>query len=118
MNYYVISLNHTRRSDRYITLWRPDDKGYAYPTPWAGRYAREHVLAHLSYYNSGNCTVAVPCEVLDAVAVPPAPRMIDGDAGPVVLNTRANWQLILANTIEDPAHPARPQYKGAPRLAA
>ena len=36
--YYVISLNHTHRQDNYITLWRPDNKGYCYAKEDAGNY--------------------------------------------------------------------------------
>ena len=113
--FYILSLNHTHRRDKYVTIWRPDDCGYAYPTSWAGRYERHRVLARLGYYNSGHCALAVPCAVLDAIAVAPEPRMIDGDAGPVIPNTRATWNLILENLIAPPANVPMPEYRGAPR---
>lgn len=36
--YYVISLKHTHRHDKYITLWRPDNRGYCYAKEDAGIY--------------------------------------------------------------------------------
>lgn len=115
MDCYVVSLKHTQRRHAYITVWRPDDCGYAFPLSWAGRYPIERIMAHLGYYNSGCSAVAVPCSVLDAVAVDPAPGMIDGNAGPVVLNTRANWKKILAAVVSPPAYESKPQFKGALR---
>ena len=115
MDCYVISLNHTHRRDPYITIWRPDDRGYAYPLSWAGRYPMERIMEHLDYYNSGHCSVAVPCAVLDSIAVPPKPGLIDGDAGPVVPNTRASWKAILSSVVAPPGHEPKPQFKGAQR---
>lgn len=63
--YYVVSVKHTVRDNLYITIWRPDDKGYCWALCNAGRYARASVMAHLGYYNSGCSNVAVPCAVLD-----------------------------------------------------
>jgi hypothetical protein len=116
--FYVVSLKHTHRRDRYITFWRPDDRGYAYPLSWSGKYPREHVAAHLGYYNTGCAAIAVRCEAVDPLAVDPEPGMVDGDAGPVVLNNAANWKVLLANTIEQPRYKPAPQYKGARRIAA
>lgn len=71
--------------------------------------------ARLGYYNSGEATVAVPCEVLDPIAVPPKPGMVDGNAGPVVLNRAATWALIEANVIAPPRHPIEAEHRGARR---
>ncbi|WKN20872.1 hypothetical protein [Azotobacter vinelandii] len=111
--FYVISLKHTKRTDRYITIWRSDDSGYCYPMAWAGRYPESRIRQHLGYYNTGSCDVAVPCHVLDYLAIPPMPGEIDNDAGPVVPNSAESWRRILANTIETPKYEPRPEYKGA-----
>ena len=110
-HYYIVSVKHTRRQHKYITFWRPDDCGYAWPLSWAGRYPKAVVMQHPSYYNSGYSTIAVPCELVDALAVPPEPGHIDGDAGPVVLNNRTNWLLLIDSAIEPPTHKPRPEYK-------
>jgi hypothetical protein len=114
-DFYIVSLKHTRRDHRYITLWRPDDRGYTFRCSTAGRYPEERVRAHLGYYNSG-CSIAVPCGVIDAMTVMTTPAdCYDGPDGPAVLNTLSKWRIILANVIEPAAYPPKPQYKGAPR---
>ena len=37
--YYIISLKHTHKEDKHITLWRPDNSGYCYAQDQAGQYA-------------------------------------------------------------------------------
>jgi hypothetical protein len=114
-DFYVISLKHTRREDRYITLWKPNDRGYCFRTPNAGRYPEETIRAHLGYYNTGT-SIAVPCDIIDAITVMTTPAdCLDGPDGPAVLNTRAKWQILLANVIQPALYPPKPQYRGAPK---
>jgi hypothetical protein len=113
---FIVNLSHTHRQDRYITLWRPDDKGYAWPLSWAGRYPRELVMENLHYYNTGTANIAVPCEVVEALAVDPLPGTVDGNAGPVVPSTRANWQLLIAAVVATPPYRPTPEYPRRPRL--
>lgn len=112
--HFIVSVKHTQRGHRYITLWRPDNCGYTWALPNAGRYSREQVMEHLRYYNSGE-DLAVPCAVLEAIAVPPVPGHHDNDTGPCIANNRANWNLILANVIAVPTYAAQPAFKGARR---
>lgn len=107
-DFYIVSIRHTPARDIYITFWRPDDRGYAYPLSWAGRYPRERVAGHLGYYNDGHNNIAVPCRVVDPLSVAPANGLIDNDAGPVVPNSRANWNTLLAAVIEAPAFRPKP----------
>jgi hypothetical protein len=76
-----------------VTLWRPDNAGYAYPLPWAGRYDRETIEAAPGYYATAEggryLRFPVPCAAVEALAREPWPGMIDGDAGPVVPNNKA-----------------------------
>lgn len=113
--FYVISVCHTNREHIYITVWRPDNKGYTWPLSWAGKYDKARLKANPDYYHSGCPNIAVPCEVMDAMAVPTIPGTVDNDAGPVVMNNRENWQRILAAMPWPPAHQPDPQYKGARR---
>lgn len=113
--HYIVSVHHTLRDDLYVTIWRPDDRGYCWALSRAGKYDRSNVMAHLGYYNSGCSNVAVPCAVLDDIAIPPKPGHHDNDAGPVVPNTRASWKLILANLIAPPRFKPKPEFKGARR---
>ncbi len=36
--WYIISLKHSRKVDKYITLWRPHNAGYCYSKGQAGCY--------------------------------------------------------------------------------
>lgn len=110
--FYIVNLTHLHRSHLYVTVWRPEDCGYAWPLSWAGRYPESQVRANLGYYNSGS-NVAVPCEVLDALAVAPEKGYIDGDAGPVVPSNAENWNLILSKVIAPPGYRMVPVYPGA-----
>lgn len=94
--FYIVSTRHTRRDAPYISFWGPNDAGYRWALSWAGKYSREQVEAHLGYYSSGESTFAVPCAVAEAMAGAPAPRTVDNDAGPVVPNTAANRQTLMA----------------------
>lgn len=115
-DFYVISVHHTHRRDRYILLWRPDDKGYTYRTSTAGRYPEDQIRAHLGYYNTGCENIAVPVDVIDPLTVMTTPLdQFDGADGPALLNTRANWKVLLANVVAPPAYEPHPAYKGAKR---
>lgn len=115
---YIVSLKHTNRETPYITVWRPDNCGYAFPLSWAGKYSQEQVASHPDYYHRGDDTIAVPCAALDALGVAPEKGMIDNDAGPVIINTRENWAAILKAALPGAMHKPRPQYKGARRQKA
>ncbi|KDD42608.1 hypothetical protein [Bordetella bronchiseptica] len=120
-DFYVISVHHTKRHDRYITLWRPDDRGYCWRTARAGKYDRERVNASLGYYNNGE-NIAVPIEIVDAMARPGDPRDFDGvthdmpiSALRAVPNTRDAWKRLIANAIAPTQYPIRAEYPGARR---
>lgn len=102
MDCFIVNLSHAKHGDKYISLWRPECKGYAWPLPWAGRYQDAVVREDLDYYNSGE-NIAVPCELIESLAIAPAPGDVDGDTGPVVPATRANWDRIFKAAIEPPA---------------
>jgi hypothetical protein len=108
-DFYVISLKHSQKRHRYITFWRHDDKGYAWPLSWAGRYGREHVMGQIDYYNNGCDSISVPVDIIDAMTVAPNKGDIDGDAGPVVLNTAENWRKIMDAVIQPPQYQMKPQ---------
>ncbi|AKJ28811.1 phage protein [Caldimonas brevitalea] len=114
-SYYVVSVNHTHRRHKYITFWRPDDRGYCWALSNAGKYAEANIRAHLGYYNSGCSSIAVRCQIVDPLGVAPIPGHHDFDAGPVVENTRANWKVLLANMVTQPQYKPHPLFKGARR---
>ncbi|MBS0967749.1 hypothetical protein JK232_02470 [Nissabacter archeti] len=113
--YYIVSVKWTERGDPYITLWGPDDGGYRARLESSGRYSHENVMSALWYYNNGYHTLAVPCPILEEIAVNVKPGWIDGDGGNWIPNNRASWEVILSNAICVPSREARPRYRGAPR---
>ncbi|WP_345815328.1 hypothetical protein AAGS40_23415 [Paraburkholderia sp. PREW-6R] len=114
-DYYVISVHHTRRDHRYVTLWAPDNKGYVFRAYKAGRYAEDGVREKLGYYNDGCSNIAVPCDIVDPLTIMTTPAdQLDGADGPALLNTRDSWKMILANVIAAPKYKPWPLYKGAP----
>lgn len=119
--YIVISVTHTLREHRYITLWAPNDCGYRWRLSGAGRYPHDQVMAHLDYYNTGS-NIAVPAEIVESVARAGDPRDFDGVTldMPVsellaVPNNKAAWQTLLANVIAPTKYKSYPEYPGARR---
>ena len=112
-HFYVVNVSHSNKEHRYISLWRPDDKGYAWPLPWAGRYERARILAELNYYNGGE-NIAVPCEIVEQLAVAPAPGLIDGDVGPVVPSNQECWDVLIASKIAGTQFKPKPVFRRAP----
>ncbi|GFM29233.1 hypothetical protein [Novosphingobium sp. PY1] len=95
--YYIVDVRQEWRHKPYITVWRPDDAGYAYPLSWAGRYSKDRIDANPTYYHKHRWPsqralerFPVACEIVERMGIAPNPREIDGDAGPVIPNTGAN----------------------------
>ena len=88
--YIIVSVTHNNRHDKYILLWRPDDKGYTFLVHNAGRYDKERVMSHLDYYNSGSSNLAVPASLIELMAVRVRKGYFD-DEGEAVSNTVATW---------------------------
>lgn len=109
--YIVLSLKHTFKRHKAITLWRPDDSGYCWTLERAGMYLEEQVLAHLGYYNSGRDDVAVPLELVRSLV-----REVEYDTkefGVCLPNNAATWKELLANLIRPPQYQPEPEYRGA-----
>ncbi|UAN64257.1 hypothetical protein [Serratia sp. JSRIV006] len=113
--YFVISVGHTQRSSPYITLWAANNSGYRGRLETAGRYTESQIRKNLGYYNCGCDNVAVPCDAAEPLSRPVQPGFFDDDNGRWLRNNEATWKALLANVIEKPKHPARPEYRGAPR---
>lgn len=88
--FYIVDLRPQWKANPYITFWRPNNKGYAYPLSWAGKYTREIIRERWNYYTveDGKIIIRFPlsCPIAEAYGMRPAPGIIDGDAGPVVDN--------------------------------
>ncbi|WP_176083155.1 hypothetical protein [Martelella sp. HB161492] len=93
-HFYIVDMRPDFLGGRYLTFWRPNNSNYAYPLSWAGKYTAGQIEDGLLYYTVSNgrslIRFAVPCHIADALAEPPEPGTIDGDASPVVSNTRRN----------------------------
>lgn len=112
---YVVSLKHTRYTDKYICFWRPANAGYAYHLKEAGQYLEDVVRGHDDYYATCD-TVAVPCHVLDEVASLSVAGVVDRHSALVVKNTAENWRLIFKHMVVVPVAKVYPKHRGAQRL--
>ncbi len=94
--YYVAALGPAHAQGLFIGFRRsaPGD-GVCWPLPWAGTWPEAAVVEGAAELNDGVEAAAVPKDAVHALATPPPPGKIDGDAGPVVRNTAANRQALL-----------------------
>lgn len=68
--FYILSIAHSKQAERLLTWWRPNDADYCFRLTEAGKYSEERVTSLRSYYDNGESTKAIPCEVVDALAEP------------------------------------------------
>ena len=109
--FIVLSLKHTHRRHKAITLWRANDSGYCWPLERAGVYAKSLVLERLSYYNSGCSNIAVPADLVKRLVVD-----IEYDTkefGICLPNNASTWKELLSAVIRKPDYPSLPEYRGA-----
>ncbi len=91
--FFIVDIREQWKCQKYIMFWRPNNRGYASPLSWAGRYDRETVDAGPGYYCNTNgeqilMRFPVPCEVVEAMALtPPDSGDIDDDKGLVLRNS-------------------------------
>lgn len=116
MDCYVVQVCHTQRRDPYITVLRQAEAGYCWSLCRAARMASDTVLENPGRYNAGH-DVAVPCTVLDALAVEPMPGQRRGLHGPCVPNTRQSWAAILSAAVASPQRQPRPKFSHSRRGA-
>jgi hypothetical protein len=123
--YYIASLKHTQKHHEHITFWGPNNCGYTLVVgETTGQYTRDQALK----LNDGYDNIAVPVESVKALCSPePFYRRASGQAarfydtpGPVVDNTRANWNFLLSASLVEGRHqkPKPEVYRGARRSFA
>ncbi len=87
--YYIISLKHTHKIDKFITLWRPRNAGYCYSQDNAGIYEK----IQEGYHNQEFDSMPVLVEELDQLFVK---SIIDsnGTFKKCVPNCAAVWEVL------------------------
>lgn len=109
--YIVLSLKHTKRRDKAITLWKGHDKGYCWKLKPAGVYTEVEVLDRLGYYNSGCSNIAVPAELVIELC-----ENVEYDTkeyGLCLPNRAGIWSKLLAAVIRPTQYEPKPDYRGA-----
>lgn len=104
--YIIASLKHTSKHHEHITFWGPNYCGYvlAITDERVGHYSAEFIAADGGHLNDGESCIAVPeHEVAKLLSPMPFYANYKGVAaqfydapGPVVDNTRANWNRLIA----------------------
>lgn len=112
MTYYIASLKHTHRHHEHITFLGPDHRGY---TPVISDHIGKYDEIDASMLNDGRDHIAVPVELVDGLQSPepyykPGARFYD-QRGSVVDNTKANWDALIAGSLE-----ADRDYKPKPEI--
>ena len=108
--FIVLSLKHTHRRHKAITLWRANDSGYCWPLERAEIYSEPLVLERLGYYNSGCSNIAVPTDLVKSLVVD-----IENDTkefGICLPNNANTRKQLLPAVIRKPDYPSRPEYRG------
>lgn len=67
--YYVLSIKHSRGRDGVLMWWGPSNLDYYFRLEQAGKYTEEAIRAERAYYNNGVSTVAIPCDVVESLAI-------------------------------------------------
>jgi hypothetical protein len=102
--YIIASLKHTNKHNEHITFWGPDYCGYVLiiKDGHVGEYSADFVTKDGVLNNGVDC-IAVPSEAVKALLSPQPYYACGGTAarfydtpGPVVNNTRANWNRLIA----------------------
>ena len=113
--YLIASLKHTSKEHEHITWWGPNHCGY---TPVVGDHCGRYTLAEAQRLNDGLDCLAVPMEAVESLLSPEpyfhsrhlgaAARFYD-QRGPVVDNTRANWNRLIAAGLDGRVYVPKPE---------
>jgi hypothetical protein len=82
--YYIISLQHTRKHDVFVTFWRPNNAGYCMNKESAGTY--DEIIQ--GYHDGEDC---LPIKVEDAESLFIQDTKFWGKPYLVIPNTKAVW---------------------------
>lgn len=105
--FYVVDLRRDWNRRPYLSFWRPKNANYAYPLVWAGRYTIDELEPgyhyHLAYESTTIERCPVLCSIIETRSVSPRKGIIDGDTGPVVVNSPATRAWVRRNAFVIPA---------------
>lgn len=108
--YIIASLKHTSRNNEHITFWGPDYRGYviAVTDERVGKYTADFIAKGNGNLNNGADSIAIPEDVVKSLLTPTPHYASNGRAaqfydiaGPVVDNTRSNWNKLIAASMAD-----------------
>ncbi|CAG8863102.1 hypothetical protein PS627_00038 [Pseudomonas fluorescens] len=111
--YIVLSLKHTHKRHRAITLWQANDQGYCWTLNLAGLYEEADVLERLGYYNSGCANIAVPADLVRELC-----QKVEYDTlefGVCLPNNASTWSTLLEAVIRPTQYEPKPELRGAKR---
>lgn len=91
--YYIISLTHTMRHEKYITLWRPRNAGYCYSKNNAGLYG----VPQKGYHDSDS---NMPISVEDAEKLFQK-LPYDGITKDMIPNNKETWKFLNIKMTKD-----------------
>jgi len=100
--YLIASLKHTCRDDEHIRWWGRMERGY---TPVVGDSAGRYVYGYAVSLNDGLDCLAVPVSLVTQLLSPEpyfrpeSPARFYDQRGPVVDNTHANWNALIAGAL-------------------
>lgn len=91
--YYIISLTHTMRHEKYITLWRPNNAGYCYSKENAGVYE-----SYIEGYHNSENNMPIIVKELDLFF---KQTEYDRKIKEMIPNSKATWDLIGVKMTKD-----------------
>lgn len=104
--YVIVSLKWTLPRHRYVTFWRPDRCGYAWPLSWAGHYTEAEALS-ITEQGTSPDEFAVLLSLAMKLGIMPRAGDVDGNKGPVVKRCIANMRVLLAAKLLPAANEGR-----------
>lgn len=84
--YYIVSMRHTHKRDKYITLWGPDSAGYHFSREMSGLYETAEPGYHDSHDN-----MPISKELADSLFTP---VIYEGKPKHMILNNAHTWNRL------------------------
>lgn len=84
--YRIISLAHTDKSDKFITLWRPNNSGYCYSKSMAGIYENP-----VKGYHDSDSNMPITVEQADKLFIE---GKYDNETRMMIPNCKQVWEVL------------------------